>query len=42
MESKKEKKSSEEPRGRAGIKMQTLKMNLKTWGGGSVSCNEVR
>ena len=35
MESKK--KGSEEPRGRTGVKMQTQKMDLRTWGGGRVS-----
>ena len=33
---------SEEPRGRTGIKMQMLRMDLRTWGGGSVSWDEVR
>ena len=40
MESKK-KKGSEEPRGRTGIKMQTERMDLRTWGGGRVSWDEV-
>ena len=31
MESKKN--GYEEPRGRTGIKMQTLRMDLRTWGG---------
>ena len=40
MESKKKKrrKWSEEPRDRAGIKVQSYKrMDLRTWGGGRVS-----
>ena len=41
MESKK-KKGSEEPRGRTGIKMQAQRMDLRTWGGGRVSWEEVR
>ena len=28
---------SEEPSGRTGIKMQILRVYLRTWGGGSVS-----
>ena len=40
MESKK--KGSEEPRGRTGIKMQTSRMDLRTWGGGRVSWDKVR
>ena len=36
------KNGSEEPRGRTGIKMQTEGMDLRTWGGGSVSWDEVR
>ena len=39
---KRKKKDSEEPRGRTGIKMQTKRMNLRTWGGGRVSWEEVR
>ena len=38
MESKRKKNSSEEPRGRTGIKTQTL----RTQGGGRVSSVEVR
>ena len=41
MESKK-KKSSEETRGRTGIKTQTYRMDLRTCRGGSVSWDEVR
>ena len=38
MESKKKKKEgSNEPRGRKGMKMQTWRMDLRTWGGGRVS-----
>ena len=36
------KNGSEEPRGRTGIKMQTEGMDLRTWGGGWVSWDEVR
>ena len=36
------KKGPEEPRGRTGIKTQTWSMDLRTWGGGSVSWDEVR
>ena len=39
---KKKKKGSEESRGRTGIKTQTLRMDLRTLGGGSVSWDEVR
>ena len=42
MDSKKNKKGSNEPRGRPGIKMQTLRMDLRIWGGGRVSCDKVR
>ena len=43
MESKKkEKKGSEEPRGRTGIKTQTFRMDLRTRGGRRVSSDEVR
>ena len=42
MEAKKNKKDSEEPRGRTGIKMQMLRMDLRTRGGGKVSWDEVR
>ena len=42
MESKGKKKGSEEPRGRTGIKMQTQRMDLRTWGGGRGSWDEVR
>ena len=42
MESKKKKKGSEEPRGRTGIKMQTLRMDLNTQGWGRLSWAEVR
>ena len=47
MESKKKKKMKnldhEEPRGRTGIKTQTYqRMDLRTWGGGRVSWDEVR
>ena len=41
MESKK-KKGYEEPRGRTGIKTQTLRMDLRTHGGERVSWDEVR
>ena len=34
---KKKKKGSEELRGRTGIKTQTYRMDLRTWGGGRVS-----
>ena len=40
MESKK--KSSGEPRDRTGIKTQMKRMDLRTWGGGRVSWDEVR
>ena len=40
MESKK--KVSEEPMGRIGIKTQMYRIDLRTQGGGSVSCDEVR
>ena len=36
------KKGSDEPRGRTGINSQTLRMDLRTCGGGRVSWNEVR
>ena len=36
MESKKTKNGSDEPMGRAGIKTQTSRMDLKTQGGGKV------
>ena len=36
------KNGSEEPRGRTGIKMQTWRMDLTTWGGGRVSWDKVR
>ena len=42
MESKKKKNGYEELRVRAGIKMQTLRMDLRTQGGGRVSWDEVR
>ena len=43
MESKKNKiNGSGEPSGRTGIKMQTSRMDLRTWRGGRVSCDEVR
>ena len=43
MESKKKKKhGSEEPRSRTGIKTQTYRMDLRRWGGGRVSWDEVR
>ena len=42
MECKKKKKGSDEPRVRTGIKMQTQRMDLRTWGGGRVSWDEVR
>ena len=43
MESKnKQTKGSEEPRGRTGIKTQMWRMDLRTWGGGRVSWDEVR
>ena len=37
----KKKKGSEEPRIRTGIKTQMLKMDLRAWGGGKVSWDEV-
>ena len=40
MESKKT--GTDEPSGRAGIKMQTWRMDLRTQGGGRVSWDEVR
>ena len=40
MESKK--KGYEEPRGRTGIKTQTQRMDLRTWGGGRESWDKVR
>ena len=45
MESKKKKKrknGSDEPRGRTGIKMQRYRMDLRTWGWGSVSWDYLR
>ena len=44
MESKKKKKKNgyEEPRGRTGIKMQMLRMDLRTRGGGRVNWDGVR
>ena len=43
MDSKKrKKKGSEEPRGRAQIKTQTQRMDLRTWGGGRVNWDKVR
>ena len=42
MESKKKKKVSEEPRVRTGIKTQDVENDLRTWGGGRVSWDEVR
>ena len=42
MESKKKKSGYEEPRVRTGIKMQTLRMDLRTRGGGRVSWDKVR
>ena len=43
MESKKKKKKgTDEPRGRTGIKTHTSGMDLRTWGGGRVSWDEVR
>ena len=41
MESEK-KNGSDEPRGRTGIRMQMLRMDLRTWGRGMVSWDEVR
>ena len=38
----KPKNGSEEPRGRAGIKMQMYRMDLRTQGEGRVSLDEVR
>ena len=36
------KRCHEEPRGKTGIKTQTyLRMDLRIWGGGSVSCDKV-
>ena len=42
MESKKKKNGSAEPTCRAGIKMQTQRMDLRTQGGRRVSWDEVR
>ena len=42
MESKKKLNGSEEPRGRTGIKMQKVRLDLRTWGGGQVSWVDVR
>ena len=39
---KKKKNGSEEPRGRTGIKTQTKRIDLRTWGRGKVSWDEVR
>ena len=39
---KKKKKGSEEPRVGTGIKMQMYRMDLRIWGGGRVSWDEVR
>ena len=39
---KKEKKASDEPRVRTGIKMQTYRIGLRTRGGGRVSWEKVR
>ena len=36
------KNGTDEPTGRAGINMQTYRMDLRTWGGGRVSWNKVR
>ena len=41
MESKK-KNGSEKPRFRTGIKMRTYRTDLRTWGGGRVSWEELR
>ena len=41
MEAKK-KNGSEEPMGNTGIKTQTLRMDFRTQGGGSVSWDEVK
>ena len=41
MESKK-KRDSEEPSDRTGIKMQTQRIDLRTWGGGRVRWDEVK
>ena len=42
MESKKKKKNgSDEPRSRTGVKTQTQRMDLRTWGEGRVSWDEV-
>ena len=40
MESKKN--GSEKPRGRTGRNTQTWRVDLRTWGGGSVGWDEVR
>ena len=43
MESKKKKNGHEEPRGKMGIETQTYyRMDLRIWGGGSVSWDKVR
>ena len=43
MESKKKKKGPEEPMGNTGIKTQTYqRMDLRIWGGGSISWEKVR
>ena len=36
------KKGSDEPRGRTDITTPTQRMDLRTWGGGRVSWDEVR
>ena len=41
MESKKKKRGSEEPKGRTGIKTQTLRMDLRARGVGRVRWDEV-
>ena len=42
LKKKKKQNDWEEPRGRTGIKTQTLRMDFRTWGGGRVSWDEVR
>ena len=39
---KKKTKKNEEPRFRTGIKMRTYRTDLRTWGGGRVSWEELR
>ena len=39
---KRKKNGSEERRGRTGTKTQTQRMDLRPWGGGRVSWDEVR